>query len=68
MKRNTILKLIGEPNLHLYQAPGYFYFAYDDGDEIYETHSVMVDRLNHMDIGAWVEVGKEFMKEVKNVC
>ena len=65
MKRQTILKLIGEPNLSLFDAPGYFYFEYDDG-VILETRNVMVDRLSHLFIDEWVEEGKDFVKDIKN--
>ena len=65
MKRNAILKEIDEPDLQLYQAPGYFYFVYDDGAEIYDQHSVYVDKLSHMHLEQWVEEGKEFVKKVK---
>ena len=64
MKRRTILKQIGEPNLALYDAPGYFYFVYDDGT-IYETRSVMVDRLSHLFIDEWVDEGKQFVKDTQ---
>ena len=64
MKRRTILKQIGEPNLALYDAPGYFYFVYDD-DTIYETRSVMVDRLSHLFLDQWVDEGKQFVKDMQ---
>ena len=65
MKRNTILKNIGEPNLQLYQGLGYFYFVYDDREEIYDEYCVYVEKLSHLDIKEWVEEGNTFMKKVK---
>lgn len=64
MKRKTILKQLGNEYLQLYQAPGYFYFVYDDGTA-YHTHSVMVDKLSHMDIEQWVDEGKIFLRELE---
>ena len=66
MKRQTILKRIGEPNLSLFDAPGYFYFEYDDGT-IFKTRNVMVDRLSHLFIDEWVEECKKFVKDIKEL-
>jgi len=65
MKRNTIIKQIGNEHLNLYSAPGYLYFAYDDGEN-YHTHSVMVDNLSHMTIEQWVGEGKIFLTNLKH--
>lgn len=66
MKRRTILKEIGNEFLNLYQAPGYFYFEYDNGVD-YETHSVYVDRVSHLFIEEWVSIGKEFIQNVEDM-
>jgi hypothetical protein len=64
--RKTVLKALGNnPYLDMELAPeGYVYFIYDDvSKNIYETHSVMVEKLNHLDLDRWIETGKEFIAE-----
>jgi len=66
MKKQTILKTIGEEHLSLYHHPGYFLWVYDDG-AIYETTATWVDKLSHLTIEQWVADGQEFMEYVKQV-
>ena len=60
----TILKIIGEEHLSLYQYPGYFVWTYDDGDA-FEQQSVYVDKITHLTTQQWVEDGQAFMEYVK---
>lgn len=41
----------------------YFYFVFDDGVR-YDTHSVMVPRLNDLTLAQWIDEGKEFARWV----
>lgn len=66
MKKQTILKTIGEEHLCLYQYPGYFVWTYDDG-KMFEQTSTYVDKLSHLTIDQWVADGLEFMEYVKQV-
>jgi hypothetical protein len=61
-----IIKMIGNENLTLYRGEGYWYFVYDDfsANKVYETRSVHVMRLSHLDLEKWVEEGKDFVAEV----
>lgn len=69
-----IIKKIGCKHLSLYRDQGYWYFVYDtfeaaDADRtvprIFECKSVMVPRLNDMELDSWVEEGKAFVKHVE---
>ena len=62
VKKNTILKLIGDPNLTLTQHPGFFTWTYDDGT-IFRQSNTYVDRLSHLTISEWVEGGQKFLKQ-----
>lgn len=53
-----ILKGVGNPHLSLYKGEGYWYFAFDDGGERYETQSVMVMRLRELSLEEWVAEGR----------
>jgi hypothetical protein len=66
MKKQTILKTIGEEHLCLYQQHSHFLWVYDDG-EIYEATATWVDKLSHMTIEEWVADGQAFMEYVKQV-
>ena len=64
-----ILKMIGCDKLSLEYASGdyYWYFIYDDpANEIFETQSVYVMRLNSMSLERWVEDGKSFVKKIES--
>ena len=66
MKKQTILKTIGEEHLMLYEQHSHFLWVYDD-DEIYESTATWVDKLSHMTIEEWVADGQAFMEYVKQV-
>ena len=67
MKKQTILKTIGEEHLSLYQQHSHFLWVYDDGCETYEVKATWVDKLSHMTIEEWVAEGQAFMEHVKKV-
>ena len=67
MKKQTILKTIGEEHLMLYQKHSHFLWVYDDGFETYEVKATWVDKLSHMTIEEWVADGQKFMEHVKKV-
>lgn len=67
MKKQTILKTIGEEHLSLYQQHSHFLWVYDDGFETYEVKATWVDKLSHMTIEEWVADGQAFMEHVKQV-
>jgi len=67
MKKQTILKTIGEEHLMLYQKHSHFLWVYDDGCETYEVKATWVDKLSHLTIEEWVAEGQEFMEHVKKV-
>jgi hypothetical protein len=62
----TILKRIDSPCLTLQKGDGYYYFVYDSGD-LWDTHSVYTNALNHMSLEQWVEDGKDFINRVEGV-
>jgi len=66
MKKQTILKIIGEKHLSLYQQHSHFLWVYDDG-AIYEATATWVEKLSHLSIVEWVAEGQEFMEYVKQV-
>lgn len=64
----AIIKKIGNANLELVRGVGhgYWYFVYDDAaNNVYETESVYVPRLNDMPLERWVEAGKIFVVKVE---
>ena len=67
--KSQILKAVNHPHLDMHYASGqeggYWYFIYDDGGKIYETHSIFVMRLNWMELERWVSDAKEFIKSVE---
>ena len=67
MKKQTILKTIGEEHLSLYQQHSHFLWVYDDGYETYEAKATWVEKLSHLTIEEWVAEGQKFMEYVKQV-
>lgn len=62
-----ILKAVGHSKLKLWRVDaGYFFFQYDDlnANEIYETKTIEVYRLNHLPFERWVQEGQDFVAEV----
>lgn len=66
MKKQTILKTIGEEHLMLYEQHSHFLWVYDD-DETYEATATWVDKISDMTIEEWVADGQAFMEYVKQV-
>jgi len=65
-KSTTVTNVIGCDKLELVKGDGYWYFVYDDiKNNIYQTCSVMVHRLNHMPLYMWVQIGMTFVKTMK---
>lgn len=65
-----ILSKINCPHLDLVRVTGkeggYWYFVYDDvPNNVYETESVYVMRLNDMDLNRWVSTGLSFVLETE---
>ena len=61
MTRITAARVIagvGNARLSLHNGGGYWYFVYDDGGDVYETRSVMVQRLGDMSLDAWIAEGR----------
>ena len=66
--RKQILDKIGEKHLRLYQGDGYNYFIYDDEENnIYESESIMVMRLNWMSLEQWIDAGRAFISRVNDI-
>ena len=42
---------------------GYAYFVLDDGGDLYETHSVYVNRVSDLTISQWLEEARAFAQE-----
>lgn len=56
-----ILSRIGEPRLDLCKGDGYWHFTFDDPKaNVFETHSVMVHRLNQLSLEQWENEGSAF--------
>jgi hypothetical protein len=64
----AILKAIDCDKLELVRVPGdgYWYFAFDDikTNNVYDTKSIYVMRLNDMSLENWVEYGADFVTEM----
>lgn len=58
----SILAKIKCQHLNLYRGEGYWYFIYDNGSGVYESHSVYVMRLNDMPEARWVGIGSAFVE------
>ena len=60
-----ILKEINCKYLSLHNGGGYFYFVYDNEDDIstYNTKTVITYRLNDLFFGDWIDIGEDFVKE-----
>lgn len=62
----AILKAIGCKHLSLYKGNGYFYFSYsDESKNLYETESVVVCALNHLQFDQWVAEGLALVKKME---
>jgi hypothetical protein len=62
----AILKAIGNKNLNLYKGAGYYYFSYsDESKNLYETKSVVVCALNHLQFDQWLAEGRELVAEME---
>jgi len=64
MRRKTILREIGDPHLSLEPIDDIFLWTYEKGD-IYHTKVTYAYRLCHLDFEQWVEIGKGFLKYVR---
>jgi len=71
MKRATqanvtkALKAKGFP-IELVQGDGYCYFVYDDEtNNVFETRSEMVIKVSDLDFNQWIEIGEQFVKEMR---
>lgn len=63
---NQVIQKLKCPYLELVKGAGYWYFVYDDiQNNIYETYSVYVYRLNQLGVDQWVEIGKEFLATIE---
>jgi hypothetical protein len=61
----TVVKALRDPRLKLVAGKGYWYFIFDDVKaNRYETHSVLVMRLNQLPLKQWIEEGREFLNKV----
>lgn len=62
----AIMKAIGCDHLNLYKGNGYYYFSYDNQPlGIYETKSVVVCALNHLQFDQWVAEGRELVAQME---
>lgn len=62
----AILKAIGCKHLSLHKGDGYYYFSYDDESKnLYETESVVVCALSHLQFDQWVEEGLSLVKKME---
>lgn len=50
--------------LELERGEGYFYIVLDNGKNTFETHSVMVYRLNALSLECWVGEAEDFLEKV----
>lgn len=50
----------------LVRGEGYWYFVYDNGDDIYETHSVYCMYLSQMSDIKWIDEGRSFVKKMES--
>lgn len=65
----SINKIFREDNLpvELVKGEGYFYFQYDLPEQnIFETESVYVDKLNHLAKDEWIRQGRQFAIETEH--
>ena len=47
---------------------GYQYFTLDDDGDVFETHSVYVQRVSDLTITQWVEEARGFLTEAAAGC
>lgn len=65
-RATQVTKAIGCPHLDLVQGEGYWYFVFDDpARNLYQTKSVMVNRLYKLSLLSWIEEGDELVKAVE---
>lgn len=68
-RTKSVVKAIDIPEtatLELVKGEGYWYFVFDDiPNNVYETESVYVTKLNHLDLERWIEIGKAFVAKIK---
>lgn len=64
-----ILSKINCDKLALVRGEGYWYFVYDtfEATKVYETKSVYCCYLNQMSLDHWVEEGKDFVEQCKQL-
>lgn len=65
--KRDVLKHVGNiPHLDLHYSTGnyYWYFTYDNGAEIFETHIVMVMHLKDLKLESWAEEVKFFLEKI----
>lgn len=63
LTRKQILKKVNNPKMDLEIGQGYVYFIYDDLEKnIYDTHSVLVPRLNDLSLDSWIYEAEKFIK------
>jgi hypothetical protein len=74
LTRKKIIKEIGSPFLALHEGIGYYFFVYEEQFvsaklencvDIFETHSVYVDKLDDLDLWMWVQEGRDFCKNIQ---
>lgn len=47
---------------------GYWYLIYDDPEQnIFETHSVYVNRMSELTLEQWIEEGRALLAKVKEI-
>lgn len=54
----------GCPDIELFRGDGYHYFIFDlfpRGVKVFETHSVMVNRINDLGLESWVAEARDFL-------
>jgi hypothetical protein len=53
------------PHVTLYRGKGYLYYIYDDGQQGYESHSVMVPFIYMQKSTRWIREGIEFSEKTE---
>lgn len=62
-----IIDAIDCDHLSLHRGEGYWYFEYDDCDQLFETRSVMVMYLNSMDLEQWIAEGQALVEQMEGI-
>jgi hypothetical protein len=62
----SVLKALDNPKgLDLAKGSGYFYFIFDNPEaNIFETESVYVCHMTHLDFESWVRTGRDFLAKM----